>query len=243
MTWKRLSPYRLFVREVQLSRVGSLTNGWWRGSLTFTLMFKLLHKQWSCLEFATAWRSCALNVMPSLCAIPLWLSVAESIKVKSRLNHCHRQIEKLKKHSYNWTPLTTKTTTVPTTILSGVVAHWIRQHDVTMVDEYKYDRTTPNTHTNKDIQMSPFHKFDSENNVIPSLYRFEVLYKVCIWNLQNEIRQLNRGHPHGDRDSIFNTFTHGLCAKCTAFKRWRHGNRAFLLAEKGISLLPTAASW
>ena len=133
--------------------------------------------------------------MSSLCTIPLWLSVAESIKVKSRLNHCHRQIEKFKKHSYNLTPLTTKTTTVPTTILSGVVAHWIRQHDGTMVDEYKYDRTTPNTHTNKDIQMSPFHKFDSANNVIPSLYRFEVLYKVCIWNLQNEIRQLNRDIP------------------------------------------------
>ena len=43
--------------------------------------------------------------------------------------------------------------------------------------------------------------------------------------------------------AIFNTFTGGCAPPCAAFKRWRHGNRTPLLAEKRILQTTHAWSW
>ena len=114
-----------------------------------------------------------------------------------------------------------------------------------MVHECKQSTTTSRIHVKKNFQVNTFH---DDFKAWMDFYRHCVclwiylkytfsFYKVKLW-------QSNPGIPVAIvMLSNLHNYPWVVLLQRTAFQWWRHGNRGFLLAEKGIPKLRTATSW
>ena len=113
--------------------------------------------------------------------------------------------------------------------------------DVTMVHECKQSTNMSHIHVKKNFQVNTFHDdfkawmdFYSHCVCLWSFLKYTFsFYKVKLW-------QSNRGIPV--MLSNLHNYPWVVLLQRTAFQWWRHGNRSFLLAEKGIPKLRTATS-
>ena len=117
--------------------------------------------------------------------------------------------------------------------------------DVTMIHECKQSTATSRTHETKIFLVNTFHDafkawMDFYRHCVCSWSYLK--YAFSIYNVKSW--QSNRGIPAVIvMLSNLHNYPWFVLPQRTAFQWWRHGNRGFLLAEKGIPILRKATSW
>ena len=132
----------------------------------------------------------------------------------------------------NWIGIASLKSTPPSSESTSLCT----RDDVTMVHECKQSTTTSRNHVKKNFQVNTFH---DDFKAWMDFYR----HCVCLWSYLKytfsfykvKLWQSNRGIPVAIvMLSNLHNYPWVVLLQRTAFKWWCHGNRGYLLAEKGI---------